>query len=156
MKPTRKSFLEATSAVTNNLPTRQLPNDHKYRSNRPTPKAVILLEAGGALNNDETLNTVSIVDIFSQLQQKVDLLSEQITQLLDSVKTQQKQDWYTIEQFARIVDKAEFTVREWCRDGRVNADKQRSGRGRHQSWTISHSEIERYHREGLLPLARRS
>jgi hypothetical protein len=37
-------------------------------------------------------------------------------------------DWYTTSEVAQIVGKAEFTVREWCRLGRINARKQRSGR----------------------------
>jgi hypothetical protein len=60
-------------------------------------------------------------------------------------------EWYTIEQFAQLVGKAEFTVREWCRLGRVRAEKQRSGRGAVAAWVIGHDEHLRYQREGLLP-----
>jgi predicted site-specific integrase-resolvase len=63
-------------------------------------------------------------------------------------------DWYTTEEFARVVEKAEFTVREWCRLGRIHAEKRNSGRGRFQSWVVSHVELQRYQREGLLPPAR--
>ena len=59
--------------------------------------------------------------------------------------------WYTTEEIARLVGKAEFTVREWCRLRRVHAQKRRSGRGMHCSWAISHEELLRYQREGLLP-----
>ena len=65
-------------------------------------------------------------------------------------------DWYTTEEFAKAVGKAEFTVREWCRHGRVSAEKQASGRGRHAAWAISHDELLRYRREGLRPQAGRS
>jgi len=61
-------------------------------------------------------------------------------------------DWYSVEEFARLVSKAEFTVREWCRLGRIHAEKKGSGRGAHASWVISHDELLRYQREGLLPL----
>lgn len=60
-------------------------------------------------------------------------------------------DWYTTEEFARLVGKAEFTCREWCRLGRIGAQKRRSGRGKHCSWAIGHAELLRYQREGLLP-----
>jgi hypothetical protein len=60
-------------------------------------------------------------------------------------------EWYTTEQFAQLVGKAEFTVREWCRLGRVRAEKQRSARGLFAAWVIGHDERLRYQREGLLP-----
>ena len=49
--------------------------------------------------------------------------------------------WYTTEEVAAILGKAKFTVREWCRLGRVHAQKRNSGRGRFQSWVISHDEL---------------
>jgi hypothetical protein len=61
------------------------------------------------------------------------------------------QDWYSTDQVAQILGKAEFTVREWCRHGRVHAEKKGSGRGRYRSWVISHAELLRIQREGLLP-----
>jgi hypothetical protein len=67
------------------------------------------------------------------------------------VERQAVRDWYSVEQFARIVRRSEFTCREWCRHGRVLAEKKASGRGAHSSWVISHGELLRYQREGLLP-----
>ena len=32
-------------------------------------------------------------------------------------------DWYTTAEVAGLLGKAEFTVREWCRRGRIRADK---------------------------------
>jgi hypothetical protein len=67
----------------------------------------------------------------------------------------QRQDvseWYTTQEFAQTVGKAEFTVREYCRLGRLKAEKRQSGRGAHQQWVLSHSEMERYRRHGLLPV----
>lgn len=60
-------------------------------------------------------------------------------------------DWYTTTEAAAIVGKAEFTVREWCRLGRVRASKRQCGRGVSLEWTISHEELERIKNEGLLP-----
>jgi hypothetical protein len=66
------------------------------------------------------------------------------------VDRQTVRDWYTTEEAARLLGKAEFTIREWCRLGRVRAEKRRSGRGAFASWVISHDELLRYQREGLL------
>ena len=60
-------------------------------------------------------------------------------------------DFYTTDEIARLVGKREFTVREWARLGRIHAQKRRSGRGAFASWVITHQELLRYQREGLLP-----
>lgn len=38
-------------------------------------------------------------------------------------------EWYTTSEIAKLLDKAEFTVREWCRLKRINAKKRSCGRG---------------------------
>jgi hypothetical protein len=63
----------------------------------------------------------------------------------------QAREWYTTEQFAHLIGRAEFTVREMCRHGRLNARKMLSGRGGSFQWSISHDEFVRYQKEGLLP-----
>ena len=40
-------------------------------------------------------------------------------------------EFYEVEEFARLVRKACFTVREWARLGRINGQKRGSGRGAH-------------------------
>jgi len=67
------------------------------------------------------------------------------------VERQQMFEYYSVEQFARIVEREPFTCREWCRHGRIQAEKRLSGRGAHPAWAISHDELLRYQREGLLP-----
>lgn len=74
--------------------------------------------------------------------------------LLVLVERQQVREYYSVEEFARIVSRADFTVREWCRHGRIKAEKKESGRGAHASWAISHEELLRFQREGLLPVRR--
>ena len=71
--------------------------------------------------------------------------------LLTLVEQQTIREWYSTDQVAQIVCKSEFTVREWARLGRILAEKRRSGRGAHASWAISHAELLRLQREGLLP-----
>jgi hypothetical protein len=80
---------------------------------------------------------------------------ERIEQILVSlVERERTREFYSVEEFARIVGRAEFTCREWCRHGRINAEKKESGRGAYASWAISHIELLRFQREGLLPVRR--
>ncbi len=65
------------------------------------------------------------------------------------VERQQVREWYSVEEFARIVGRSEFTCREWCRRGRISAEKKSSGRGAYAAWAISHAELQRFQREGL-------
>jgi hypothetical protein len=81
---------------------------------------------------------------------------EQLIRRLDRIEQllldqRSVREWYGTEEFAERVGKAEFTVREWCRHGRIRAEKRKSGRGRFCAWAISHDEFLRYQREGLLP-----
>lgn len=68
------------------------------------------------------------------------------------IERQTVKDFYEIDEFAKLVGKAAFTVREWCRMRRLNGMKRGSGRGAYQQWVISHAELLRYRKEGLLPL----
>ena len=63
-------------------------------------------------------------------------------------------EWYTTAEVAAILGKAEFTVREWCRLGRVRAAKRQCGRGQAGEWNICHDELTRVRNEGLLPDSR--
>ena len=84
-----------------------------------------------------------------RLQERLDRIESLLTLL---VERQQTKEWYTTEELARLLGKAEFTVREWCRLGRIRAEKRQSGRGAYPAWVISHEELLRYQKEGLRPL----
>jgi hypothetical protein len=87
------------------------------------------------------------------LEERLDRIESMLVVL---VGRQTVKDWYSVEEFARLAGKAEFTVREWCRLGRINAEKKYSGRGAHTAWVIAHTELLRYQREGLLPRSHRT
>ena len=70
------------------------------------------------------------------------------------VERHQGREWYTTRQFGQAVGKSEFTIREYCRLGRLKAGKRQSGRGAYPQWVLSHAELERYRRNGLLPIQR--
>ena len=60
------------------------------------------------------------------------------------------QESYSTAAVAEILGKSEFTVREWCRLGRINAQKRECGRGKAGEWQISNDELERIKAHGLL------
>lgn len=74
------------------------------------------------------------------------------TMLSVLVERQTVKDWYTTIEVAGLLGRAEYTVREWCRLRRIHSERRRSGRGAHTSYAISHPELLRFQREGLLPL----
>jgi hypothetical protein len=84
-----------------------------------------------------------------------DLLLERLDRLearLDEIAGQRAgKERYNTAEVAQLLGKAEFTVREWCRLGRVHAQKRQSGRGPAGEWMISHAELDRIRNEGLLP-----
>ena len=92
----------------------------------------------------------------------MDTQAEQMTEVLARLRAIEEavnllvrertvKEWYSTAEAGKLLGKAEFTVREWCRLGRLNAQKKQSGRGAYPAWTISGEEILRYQREGLLP-----
>lgn len=87
------------------------------------------------------------------VEERLQRIEQMLATLLDK---QTIKDFYSVEEFAALVGKSEFTCREWCRLGRIRATKKGSGRGKHQSWSISHEELLRYQKEGLLPQVRPS
>ena len=70
---------------------------------------------------------------------------------LDIAQQRTIKEWYSTGEAAVLLGKAEFTIREHCRLGRIRASKRECGRGVSQEWMISHEEIERVRNEGLLP-----
>ena len=78
---------------------------------------------------------------------------ERIEGSLDLLVQQRRiQEWYDTKAVAGILERSAYSVREWCRLGRVHAEKRRCGRGSAKEWMISHAELERIKSEGLLPL----
>jgi hypothetical protein len=67
------------------------------------------------------------------------------------VNRESVKDSYTTGEVGKILDKSEYTAREWCRQGRVRAAKRACGRGRAKEWIVSHEELTRIRNEGLLP-----
>jgi hypothetical protein len=79
------------------------------------------------------------------VEEKLDRIEAMLITLLER---QAAKEFYEIEEFARLVNRAAFSVREWARNGRIRADKTLSGR----RWVVTHAELLRYQKEGLLPV----
>ncbi|TWT84270.1 hypothetical protein CA13_57460 [Planctomycetes bacterium CA13] len=63
--------------------------------------------------------------------QELSVRLERIATMLCSLIEQEKtKEHYTTAEIANILGRAESTVREWARGGRIWAEKRQSGRGR--------------------------
>jgi hypothetical protein len=91
------------------------------------------------------------MDALSEMNARLHKLESLLEALLER---QMIRDYYSTDELAKLLGKAEFTVREWCRLGRIRAEKRHSGRGKYPAWVVSHLELQRYQKEGLLPDAR--
>ena len=86
----------------------------------------------------------SMTDVVEQLK-RIEAL------LLQLVAEPNVKQWYSTAEVATILARSIYTVREWCRENRVHAEKRPCGRGSSNEWVISHEEITRIQNEGLLP-----
>ena len=65
--------------------------------------------------------------------------------LQDLLQQRIAKEWYTTSEVGQLLDRAEYTVREWCRERKVQARKTPNGRG----WLISHDELQRLRNHGI-------
>jgi hypothetical protein len=107
---------------------------------------------------DSRCNVESSAAQVGEVLQRLQELNEHVLRIEDALTTltkeRMKKDFYSTEEVGELLGKAPFTIREWCRLGRIKAQKRHSGRGAHPSWVITHEELLRIEREGLLPLPR--
>jgi hypothetical protein len=92
-------------------------------------------------------------------QQRIETLLDSIQSIVTQIRNDSsghlKKNWYSPAEAAKILGKRPYTVREWCRFGRINARKRAGGRGDAAEWEVSVEEIERYRDHGLLPIPKR-
>ena len=93
--------------------------------------------------------TAIVKDRIDDLVDRLDRLETTLSQLVQQRMVKAR---YTTAELAAILGRAEFTVREWCRLGRIHAEKRECGRGCSQEWIVSHEELVRYQNDGLLPI----
>jgi uncharacterized small protein (DUF1192 family) len=90
--------------------------------------------------------------VLMRLGEVLDRIAKLETEIGRLVQQRTIKEYYTTAEVAQLLGKAEFTVREWCRLGRVRATKRATGRGLCREWIIPHAELQRISNEGLLPL----
>jgi hypothetical protein len=101
------------------------------------------------LNTEWVLHMDALPQLIHDLIERVDHLQASV----DDLRQQRTaKEFYTTAEFAKIVGRAEFTVREWCRHRRIHGEKRDAGRGENGEWKISHAELVRYQSHGLLPV----
>jgi hypothetical protein len=92
------------------------------------------------------------LDELLRLLQRLVTRLERIEERLSSNPPEDRPIAYSTREVAQMLGKAPFTIREWCRLGRVNAFRAQSGRGPQPDWRISREEVCRIRSEGLLPV----
>ncbi len=87
------------------------------------------------------LHEHEIMSRLTSIEEKLDMLAQQPP----------LPEHLSVAEFAKRVGREEFTVREWCRLGRIRAEKRRCGRGDSKEWKIPRDELNRWRSDGLLP-----
>ena len=99
------------------------------------------------------LNDPSFDQSESELETRISGMESMLSEIHEMLANRQvEKDWYTVREVAEILERSEFTVREWCRLGRVFAEKRACGRGHSKEWIVSSAELHRIQNEGLLPV----
>ena len=95
-----------------------------------------------------TMNDINLV------LERLDRIEANLGQLLQAKAATPALDkeWFSTDEVAKILNRAAWTVRKWCRDNRVIARKRQCGRGLASEWMISRDELQRIRNEGLLPI----
>ena len=88
----------------------------------------------------------------ARLAKRIEVIESTVMEIRELLANPEPQrDWYTVAEVAQKLSRADFTVREWARLGRIYASKRACGRGPTQEWIIAADEVERIRNEGLLP-----
>lgn len=91
----------------------------------------------------------SATELLLKIAAGIDELKTKVQALAEE---QPEKDLYTTAEVARAIGRAEYTIREHCRQGRIRATKKPCGRGKGGEWLIHREELRRLRNEGLLPV----
>lgn len=90
---------------------------------------------------------------FQQLHDLILDLKEHMARLEDRLpeKVGETPQVFSVIEAAKLLRRKPFTVREWCRQGRIRCHRAESGRGPYTEWRIPMESIRAYQANGLLP-----
>lgn len=91
---------------------------------------------------------MEIIEKLERLEMLIVQMVEQMSKLLLGGGSQ---EWFTVGEFAKLVNRRPYTVRQWANEGRIHASKSRTRTGGAFEWVISRQELDRLRQEGLLP-----
>ncbi len=127
---------------------RRLPN--------PSHSLTPTINFGDTMTTDTDTNAARLAEMLSGIRVTLDGLRAEVSALRSErmilpAGPFSGQRFFTVKEAANVLARDEYTVREWCRLGQVNAHK--GGRcGKHAVWRIAVEEIQRYREDGLLPI----
>lgn len=126
---------------------------------RPTKKRRSRAATGNESMNagDDRLTSTAIAAAMERLTVRLEArlaaLERAVMQWRDEIHVQRTvKEFYTTAEVAQILGRRPYTVREWCRLGRIHADKAHAGRGLDEEWRVGHDELVRIQNEGLLAI----
>lgn len=80
--------------------------------------------------------------------ERLDRIEQTLSQL---VAQRTIKEYYSTFEAAELLHRSEYTIREYCRLGRIQARKKPCGRGKGGEWLISHEELQRLRNFGPGP-----
>ncbi len=80
-------------------------------------------------------------------------IKEQLDRIEKILGLSIEKESYSTKEAAEKLDRAEWTVRQWCNKGQVKGARKVHGKGRTGEWRIPHEEVVRIQNEGMSPAA---
>jgi hypothetical protein len=75
------------------------------------------------------------IDLSPALEARLSGIELMLARIYESLSAPKPvREWYTVEEVARMLKKTPYTVREWCRERRINATKRPEKRGGAELW----------------------